>query len=132
MRRILMICVLTALVTFPLMAGAQQSGTTGPTYDEERVRGRLMPKDAHPYQSSFEAAPYEGSSQEVMVRDAQVALRDAGYEPGNIDGKMGPRTRAAIRQFQTSRGLPQTGTLDETTQQQLFAAYRPESSWPRR
>jgi peptidoglycan hydrolase-like protein with peptidoglycan-binding domain len=132
MRRTLMICVITALVVFPLMAGAQQSGTMSPTYEEERTKGRLMPRDAHPHQSSFEALPSEGRSQEAMVRDAQVALRDAGYETGAIDGKMGPRTQAAIRQFQTARGLPQTGRLDETTQQQLFAAYRPESSWPRR
>jgi peptidoglycan hydrolase-like protein with peptidoglycan-binding domain len=131
MRRTLMICVIAALVAFPLMAGAQQSGTMSPTYEEERVKGRLMPKEAHPQQPSFEAVPSERSSQEAMVRDAQIALRDAGYEPGSIDGKMGPRTRAAIRQFQTSRGLPQTGTLDETTQHQLFATYRPESGWRR-
>jgi peptidoglycan hydrolase-like protein with peptidoglycan-binding domain len=62
-----------------------------------------------------------------MVRDAQAALREAGYEPGRIDGVMGPATQAAIRQFQAASGLPQTGQLDERTQQQLFAASTPPS-----
>ena len=131
MRRTLMICMIAALAAFPLTAGAQQSGTMTPTYEEEQTKGRLMPKDAHPNQSSSQAMPSDVRPQENMVRDAQIALRDAGYEPGRIDGIMGPKTQEAIREFQTSHGLPQTGTLDATTQQQLFAARTPESSWRR-
>jgi peptidoglycan hydrolase-like protein with peptidoglycan-binding domain len=131
MRRTLMICMIAALAAFPLLAGAQQSGTVGPTYEEALESRHLIPKDAHPHRPSAEAVPSEVRSQETMVRDAQIALRDAGYEPGRIDGIMGPKTQAAIREFQTSRGLPQTGTLDATTQQQLFATYRPESGWRR-
>jgi Putative peptidoglycan binding domain len=141
MRRTLMICMIMALAAFPLMAVAQQSGTMTPTheYDEEST-GRLIPKGAHPRgpegirpsgPDTFEATPSQAMPRETLVRDAQVALRDAGYEPGRIDGVMGPRTQAAIREFQQSRGLPQTGTLDATTQQQLFAARTPESSWYR-
>ena len=131
MRRTLMICMIAALAAFPLLAAAQQSGTMSPTYEEEQTKGRLMPKDAHPHGSSSEAMPSSARSQEELVRDAQVALRDAGYEPGRIDGVMGPKTQAAIREFQASHGLPQTGRLDEATRQQLFAARTPESSWRR-
>jgi peptidoglycan hydrolase-like protein with peptidoglycan-binding domain len=131
MRRTLMICLITALAAFPLMAAAQQSGTTTPTYEEEQMKGRLMPKDAQPRGPSPEAMPSEARSQENLVRDAQIALRDAGYEPGRIDGAMGPKTQAAIREFQASHRLPQTGRLDEVTQQQLFAARMPESGWRR-
>ena len=131
MRRTLMICMIATLAAFPLMAAAQQSGTTSPTYEGERAKGRLMPKDAHPHGPSSEAMPSEARSQEGLVRDAQIALRDAGYEPGRIDGVMGPKTQAAIREFQASHGLPQTGMLDESTQQRLFAARTPESSWRR-
>jgi peptidoglycan hydrolase-like protein with peptidoglycan-binding domain len=127
MRRTLMICMLTALAAFPLMATAQQSGTMGPTYEEEQMKRHLMPKDAHPRGPSSEAMPSETRSQDDMVRDAQLALRAAGYEPGRIDGVMGPKTQTAIREFQASHGLPQTGRLDATTQQQLFAARTPES-----
>jgi peptidoglycan hydrolase-like protein with peptidoglycan-binding domain len=131
MRRTLMICMIAALAAFPLMAGAQQSGTMTPTYEEEQTKRRLMPKDAHPNQSPSGAMPSEVRPQENVVRDAQIALRNAGYEPGRIDGIMGPKTQQAIREFQISHGLPQTGTLDATTQQQLFAARTPESSWRR-
>ena len=31
------------------------------------------------------------------IRDVQQALTTAGYDPGPIDGVMGPRTRAAVR-----------------------------------
>ncbi len=33
------------------------------------------------------------------VREVQQALRDAGYDPGPIDGIMGPRTRSALRRY---------------------------------
>jgi peptidoglycan hydrolase-like protein with peptidoglycan-binding domain len=34
---------------------------------------------------------------------------------GSVDGKNGPRTRAAISQFQKRKGLPQTASLDQQT-----------------
>jgi hypothetical protein len=33
------------------------------------------------------------------VREVQQALVDAGYDPGPIDGIMGPRTKAALRKY---------------------------------
>jgi len=62
LRRTLMICIIAALAALPLMAGAQQSGTMTPTYEEEQTKGHLMPKDAHPNQSSSEGPSYLGAS----------------------------------------------------------------------
>jgi hypothetical protein len=120
MRRILMISLVAALAALPLMATAQPMGGTPEGRSSE---GYLIPEGAEPRRSTFEATP-----QRNLVRDAQIALRDAGYDPGRIDGVMGSRTRAALREFQASQGLPQTGRLDETTQQQLLAANMPEPS----
>lgn len=53
------------------------------------------------------------------VRAAQQALKDKGQDPGPIDGRMGPRTQAALKQFQQAEGLQATGTLDETTKDKL-------------
>jgi TPR repeat protein len=39
------------------------------------------------------------------VADIQRALADLGYDPGPVDGKMGGRTRAAIRTAQQQLGL---------------------------
>ena len=45
------------------------------------------------------------------VANVQRLLAELGYDPGPADGVMGPRTRAAIRAFQTTVGLPADGRL---------------------
>ncbi|MEO9772489.1 peptidoglycan-binding protein [Roseibium sp.] len=48
----------------------------------------------------------------AMIRDAQDKLNYLGFETGTPDGQMGPRTSSAIRAFQRSLGLPETGLVD--------------------
>ena len=48
--------------------------------------------------------------EEAARRQSQQGLRAEGFDPGGADGLFGPRTRAAIRRWQSSRG--QTGYLD--------------------
>ena len=45
-------------------------------------------------------------------RQIQQGLQSAGFDPGGADGLFGPRTRAAIRGWQSSRGSRPTGYLD--------------------
>ena len=45
----------------------------------------------------------------------QQALREQGHDPGEIDGLMGPRTRSALKEFQTAQGLEATGRSDAKT-----------------
>ena len=45
-------------------------------------------------------------------RQIQQGLRSAGFDSGGADGLFGPRTRAAIRGWQSSRGARPTGYLD--------------------
>ena len=42
------------------------------------------------------------------VEELQQILKDAGFEPGPIDGVMGGQTRAAIRKFQKEKRLKTT------------------------
>lgn len=44
-----------------------------------------------------------------LVREVQSLLNDHGYDAGTPDGLMGPRTRDAIRHFQSDVGMTQTG-----------------------
>jgi Putative peptidoglycan binding domain len=62
------------------------------------------------------------------VRDAQRALKAKGFDPGPIDGKMGPRTSAAVKEFQGKENLTETGTLDAETQARLMASGSPAAS----
>ena len=57
----------------------------------------------------------------VDVRGAQQALRDKGFDPGPVDGVMGPRTSAAVRDFQSKENLTATGQLDADTRARLMA-----------
>jgi lipoprotein-anchoring transpeptidase ErfK/SrfK len=45
----------------------------------------------------------------------QIGLERAGFSPGLVDGKTGPKTVLATREFQRARGLAVTGRLDEQT-----------------
>ena len=56
------------------------------------------------------------------VRSAQQALQGRGFNPGPIDGVMGPRTTAAVRDFQSKENLTVTGQLDAETNARLMAS----------
>ncbi len=49
------------------------------------------------------------------TKDMQAALKNAGFDPGSLDGKMGPRTRQAIKDFQKSKGLVPDGAVGPKT-----------------
>lgn len=53
-----------------------------------------------------------GTRLNLEMRTAQVALLFLGYSPGKIDGIIGPRTRAAIKNFRIASGLPASEELD--------------------
>lgn len=54
------------------------------------------------------------------VKTVQQALLDAGVKvPGGADGWFGPATRSAVTAFQSRRGLPTTGEIDQATAQAL-------------
>lgn len=52
----------------------------------------------------------------------QQSLKDAGYDPGPVDGIYGPQTVAAVQALQKASGLPETGTMDKATNAALQAA----------
>ena len=55
----------------------------------------------------------------VDNKEVQEALKAKGNDPGPIDGRMGPQTRAALKAFQESNGLKATGRLDSQTAEKL-------------
>ncbi|MDX2010190.1 MAG: peptidoglycan-binding protein [Myxococcaceae bacterium] len=57
------------------------------------------------------------------VKQLQQKLKDAGFDPGDIDGKFGPRTEAALRAFQQANGLRVDGRAGEETFRALGLEY---------
>src|SRR3990167_4865350 len=50
------------------------------------------------------------------VKETKKILKEAGFEPGQIDGVLGAQTRVAIRGFQKKNGLKSTGKINSVTQ----------------
>jgi carboxyl-terminal processing protease len=44
-----------------------------------------------------------------------MALKNAGYDPGKIDGKMGKQSSEAIKAFQKANNLPVDGKVGKKT-----------------
>ena len=59
--------------------------------------------------------------QPVMRIMVERRLAGLGLEPGAPDGQFDDQTRLAIGQYQTARGIPPTGYLDQTTATLLLA-----------
>jgi peptidoglycan hydrolase-like protein with peptidoglycan-binding domain len=66
-------------------------------------------------------AVYASSS---VTNGIQKALKKLGYDPGAIDGIMGPHTQAAVKQFQQANGLVADGIMGPKTQAALAKALR--------
>lgn len=57
------------------------------------------------------------------VSGVQGRLKGLAFYGGRIDNVPGPETEDALRRFQSTRGLPETGKLDQPTKDALVAAY---------
>jgi peptidoglycan hydrolase-like protein with peptidoglycan-binding domain len=67
-----------------------------------------------------QAAPAAGG--QGKVADIQKALQKLGFDPGKVDGLMGPHTQAAIKKFQQANGLAVDGIVGPKTQAALDKA----------
>jgi lipoprotein-anchoring transpeptidase ErfK/SrfK len=78
-----------------------------------------------PASSSGNAKPASGLDRTTL--HVQVILDKLGFSPGVLDGREGQSLTAALRGFQTSRGLAVTGKADQPTLRALsqYRAIRP-------
>ena len=54
-----------------------------------------------------------------FVREAQRTLRELGYQPGPVDGVVGPKMKDALAKYQRSEGIHVTRRLDSETMARL-------------
>lgn len=52
---------------------------------------------------------------DLTILHAQVILDHLGFSPGVLDGRLGQSMTLAVKGFQESRGLSETGALDDAT-----------------
>ncbi len=57
----------------------------------------------------------------AQLRRAERLLKNAGHDPGKVDGRPSEELTRALKTYQRAVGLPVTGTLDAATMKQLRA-----------
>ena len=93
--------------------GAPKIGPSAPpARGGRRRRGRSTAASSASRASAASAAARRSDD---MVKRAQEALIAAGYDVGTPDGQAGTKTVTAIRKFQTEKGIPVSGALDDAT-----------------
>jgi len=90
------------------------TGGTSGTMSRDNTTGNTgtMPSGSMRGMRGTKASP-------ANVRQVQEALKAQGHDPGPIDGKMGPQTQEALRAYQQSQNLTETGQLDQQTADKL-------------
>ncbi len=57
--------------------------------------------------------PDPAAEARAMILRVQTGLSELAYDPGGIDGELTDATRAAIKEFQRDRKMPETGEVTE-------------------
>ena len=110
------------------LAQAQGNSTQGGTSAKTPSAETSMPQA----QTSMPSSEMKGSQAQTHrmatrstrastseVKQVQQRLREEGLYRGRIDGKLGPRTKTALRSFQKKNGLPASASLDQRTMEAL-------------
>ena len=104
----------TLLKTFPLVSRQEVQPYERPAIPAlpSRMRAKLaVSPSSRPSESiktANKAASNSAGDDEIQL--VQVRLKEAGFDPGPIDGIMGPQTKTAIQRYRTSRGLKNSTT----------------------
>src|SRR5262249_54072882 len=91
--------------------GSPSDATKSDTTKSDTMKSDTMKSDT---MKSSKAMASGGAGRD-RVKAAQQALKDKGHDPGPIDGVMGPKTHAALKDFQKKEGLKDSGRLDQET-----------------
>ena len=105
-------------LAFFAFAPAQAQDSSSKQSSKDTVVTEKHPDGSTEEQPVFKKARI--SENDIMA--AQKKLNDKGYDAGTPDGKLGPRSRAAVRKYQQDNNLTVTGKLDESTLTHLNVA----------
>jgi len=64
---------------------------------------------------NLNAGKVSETKQQIDPKQIQTALKNAGYYQGVVDGRMGKKTRKAVRAFQKANKLPADGKVGKNT-----------------
>lgn len=76
-------------------------------------------QEAIPPTASVPQAQEAAADKTVKNKEIQTALKAAGFYAGNIDGRMGPKAKKAVIEFQKAKGLKADGKVGPKTWAEL-------------
>lgn len=91
-------------------------------YEQSAVTAASVPAQAVQSIAPAEAPAVQAVIDPKIVsfhQKVQTALRNTGHYQGDIDGKIGPKTREAIKAFQAANGLKADGVVGPNTWEAL-------------
>lgn len=88
-----------------------------PLEPAQMVAAETIPPTANPPVQAKE--PMVTREKQDRNKDIQKALKAAGFYTGAVDGKIGPRTKKAIIDFQKAKGLKADGKVGPKTWAEL-------------
>ncbi|MGB3147236.1 MAG: peptidoglycan-binding domain-containing protein [Paracoccaceae bacterium] len=116
------IALASALVMAPLGRAAADDGLVGGIVGG--IIGGVIVNEANKKQRTKRVyVNTQTAAQREQNRETQVALNYFGYPVGTPDGSIGPKSRAAISQYQALLGYPPTGQITEYERTILVGAY---------
>ena len=85
--------------------------------DIRRTNGGRTSEDARKIKvrSAYSEEGISSGEFKPTTKEIQHALKNAGFDPGAVDGKMGPRTQQAIKEFQRAKDLKVDGKVGAKT-----------------
>ena len=127
--RFIMVFILTMVLTGCLKKNSEESLYMEPAVTEETPGAvmenvdqdeEMQAQSGQKKRVSVEPAVTQGSEAEKpSMQDIQQALKNADLYEGKIDGISGPKTRKAIEDFQSQKGLKADGKVGPKTWQKL-------------
>jgi peptidoglycan hydrolase-like protein with peptidoglycan-binding domain len=91
------------------LVGAAAGGLTGAVTTQDQVNlGKPAWKNGSGG-SAPAASQSAANPNDSLLHNIQSGLASLGYDPGPADGRIGPKTQAAIRKFQADNQLAVTG-----------------------
>jgi len=65
------------------------------------------------------SAKKDAVKDKLSIKEVQTALKNSGFYKGPIDGKLGSKTKEAIKEFQKANGLKADGVVGKRTANKL-------------
>jgi peptidoglycan hydrolase-like protein with peptidoglycan-binding domain len=126
MKKLLLATVATLALSLPAMAQSQSDTSQTP---QSQSGSQLQQPESQLQQSQDQSA--SGAQQQAQntiepsqlntqeIRQIQMSLNKQGFSAGHVDGKWGPDTEKAVKDFQQQKQMQATGQLDQQTLQAL-------------